>query len=59
MEEKYLTRQETAERLNVHVNTVDYMVKTGKLQKFKRGADHLSFYRAEDVEDLLRLKPAV
>lgn len=57
MEERFLTVEEAAKRINRTATTVRLLIRKGKLQRYSLGIGHATFLRESDVDDLLRLRP--
>jgi citrate synthase len=56
---EYLTAVEAAEMLGVKVATLYSYASRGRIQSYRRGIKRERFYRRDDIEALLRLRPAV
>ena len=57
-EEKFLTRREAAEALGVHINTLDNIVKDGKLSKYERAGSKHRFFKETEIIELSKMKLA-
>ena len=57
-EEKFLTRQGAAAVLGVHANTVDNLVKSGKLAKYERVGQPFKFFKESEVTELKKFQLA-
>ncbi len=57
-EEKFLTRQEAAVALGVHINTLDNIVKDGKLSKYERTGRKTTFFKESEIIELSKMKLA-
>lgn len=55
----YLTATEAAEMLDVKVSTLYSYASRGRIQSYRRGIKRDRFYRRDDIEALLRMRPAL
>jgi len=51
--EKWLSREEAAAMLDVHVRTIDRLVRQGHLKRYKIRGMRRAQFRIEDVRDLV------
>lgn len=56
---EYLTAVEAAAMLDVKVSTLYAYASRGRLQSYRRGIKRERFYRRDDIEALLRMRPVV
>ena len=54
--ETYLSTGEAARYLGVSRPTVDHLVETGKLARYKQGIRRVAYYRQSDLDRLLELR---
>jgi citrate synthase len=55
---EYLTAAEAAEMLGVKVTTLYSYASRGRIQSYRRGIKRERFYRHDDIEALLKMRPA-
>lgn len=56
---EYLTAAEAAGMLGVKVTTLYSYASRGRIQSYRRGIKRERFYRRDDIEALLKMRPAV
>jgi citrate synthase len=56
---EYLTAAEAASMLDVKLATLYSYASRGRIQSYRRGIKRDRFYRRDDVEALLKMRPAV
>jgi citrate synthase len=56
---EYLTAAEAAGMLGVKVTTLYSYASRGRIQSYRRGIKRERFYRQDDIEALLKMRPAV
>lgn len=55
---EYLTAGEAAAMLGVKVTTLYSYASRGRIQSYRRGIKRERFYRRDDIEALLKMRPA-
>jgi excisionase family DNA binding protein len=55
---EYLTAAEAAGMLGVKVTTLYSYASRGRIQSYRRGIKRERFYRRDDIEALLKMRPA-
>jgi excisionase family DNA binding protein len=55
---EYLTASEAAGMLGVKVTTLYSYASRGRIQSYRRGIKRERFYRRDDIEALLKMRPA-
>lgn len=55
---EYLTAAEAAGMLGVKVTTLYSYASRGRIQSYRRGIKRERFYRRDDIEALLKIRPA-
>jgi excisionase family DNA binding protein len=55
---EYLTAAEAASMLGVKVTTLYSYASRGRIQSYRRGIKRERFYRRDDIEALLKMRPA-
>ncbi len=55
---EYLTAAEAAAMLGVKVTTLYSYASRGRIQSYRRGIKRERFYRRDDIEALLKIRPA-
>jgi predicted DNA-binding transcriptional regulator AlpA len=58
VEDRFLSMEETCERLNKTRQGIHYMVVNGKLIKYERGIGNEVFFKESEVESLLKIREA-
>jgi len=56
---EYLTAAEAAGMLGVKVTTLYSYASRGRIQSYRRGIKRERFYRRDDIEALLKMRPTV
>ncbi len=56
---EYLTAAEAAGMLGVKVTTLYSYASRGRIQSYRRGIKRERFYRRDEIEALLKMRPAV